>query len=153
MRLQEAIDDYLAKTGRDLFLAGEFRDWLAERPTHPLYQRFLGETQEEAARKWQVHKIRMAVAGLRITVRYEEPQRVELGRMEVREYPALHSPVETRCFGGGYQVTDPQDTVSMLNLRAEGLVALRAWLNRYGSVFGADAKPVEDMINALGADE
>jgi len=146
MNLQEALDDYLEQTGLEKVVAEDFRDWLAERPDHPLYERFLGEAQQDAARKWEVHKIRMAISGLRITVRQVEAKRHNVGGIAVKHYPAFHSPVPERQSGGGYVRTRPELKSSIANLRAEGLMELRGWLDRYGDAFGADADLIREML-------
>ena len=35
---QEIINDYLNKTGRNIIVPAEFRQWLSTQPDHPMYK-------------------------------------------------------------------------------------------------------------------
>jgi hypothetical protein len=47
---QRIVDEYLQKTGRNMFVPGEFVDWLKEQPSHEAYEWFYGMDDGEAAR-------------------------------------------------------------------------------------------------------
>lgn len=134
---QEIIDDYLSKTGRNMFNAGEFIDWLEKHPEHEAYDWFFGMDDAEAARQHRIHLARRMASGLRIVAK-EEVSEARVVQITEREYPAYISPVADRKSGGGYQRFDPTDADAMAELRRQGAVALRSWLDRYGGAFADD---------------
>lgn len=131
---QRIIDEYLAATGRNLFVPGEFIDWLAGNPEHEAYDWFYSKTDEEAAREWRIGLARGMAAGLRIEVKTEEVK-ASVTSITVREYPAYVSPVAGRKDGGGYIPFNPSDADAVAELRRQGAVALQSWLARYRGAF------------------
>ena len=136
-RRQAIIDGYLADTGRNVFEPGEFIDWLSERPDHEAYAWFFAKDDATAAREYRIELARRMAAGLRITVRVEQPTESKTVRIAERSYPAFISPVSGRRGGGGYQPFDPNDPASLEELRRQGLVALASWVERYAGAFEA----------------
>lgn len=132
---QRIIDGYLAETGRNLFIASEFIDWLADKPKHAAYPLFYGRDDASAAREWRIDLARRMASGLRITVTTQETGKNKVVHITTREYPAYVSPMAHRRQGGGYQVVDPKDLAVIDEIRRQGCVALKSWLNRYRGVF------------------
>lgn len=148
---QRIIDGYLAETGRNMFIPGEFVDWLADKPSHPAYRIFFDKTDEEAAREHRIGLARRMAAGLRITV-HSETKTAQVVHVVTREYPALISPVGGRSIGGGYMPFDPSDPAAMAEIRRQACTALQSWLNRYRGVaesVGLDLHAVEETCRGL----
>lgn len=136
---QRIIDGYLGKTGRNLFIPCEFIDWLSGQPDHEAHEWFFGKSDAETAREHRIWMARKMANGLRITAEVSTaPAKGNVVSVSVREFPAFVSPMASRRDGGGYQPFDPKDAVAMAELRRQGAVALRSWLNRYGGAFAAD---------------
>lgn len=146
---QRIIDGYLAQSGRNLFIPGEFIDWLSGQPDHEAYEWFFGMDDAAAAREHRIAMARRMASGLRITAKIEE-QQSSVVQIAVREYPAFVSPVATRKSGGGYEPFDPQDDAARAELRRQGQVALQSWLNRYAGVFADVDLTVIEQIAADG---
>lgn len=149
---QQVIDDYLAASGNNVFHAAEFVDWLADNPDHEAYDWFYGTDDATAAREYRVNLARRMASGLRIVARIEETKS-NVVHVTVREYPAYVSPMDRRNDGGGYNRFDPHDPADMAELRKQGAIAMRTWLNRYRGAFeaeGVDLLPF-DEIAALAA--
>lgn len=150
---QRIVDGYLAQSGSNMFVPGEFIDWLAEQPDHEAYEWFFGSGDEAAAREHRILLARQMANGLRITARVSAaPHRSSVVSVAVREFPALVSPVSGRKDGGGYVAFDPQDPVAVAELRRQGAQALRAWLARYRGVAemgGFDVSPIEEIAADL----
>jgi hypothetical protein len=146
---QAIIDGYLAATGRNMFNASEFIDWLAGRPDHEAYEWFYGMDDATAAREHRIALARSMASGLRITAEVQEtPPASAPVKVEVREFPALVSPVAGRKDGGGYQPFNPDDPEMVAELRRQGAQALRSWLARYRGVadlIGVDVAPIEEI--------
>ena len=68
---QRIIDAYLAETGRNMFVAPEFVDWLADQPDHEMYDAFYGMSDTEAARQHRIGLARRMASGLWIVARQE----------------------------------------------------------------------------------
>ena len=142
---QRIIDGYLAASGRNMFIPGEFIDWLAGQPEHEAYPWFFAMDDASAAREHRIAMARRMASGLRITARVEETKS-SVVQIAVREYPAYVSPVESRKSGGGYVSFDPADKGDMAELRRQGITALRSWLNRYRGAFeGVDLSMIEEI--------
>ncbi|WP_422073876.1 hypothetical protein [Tranquillimonas rosea] len=142
---QRIIDGYLAATGRNLFNAAEFIDWLAGQPDHEAYDWFFGQDDATAAREYRIGLARRMASGLRIAAKEELAAR-NVVHVSTREYPAYMSPVAGRKHGGGYERFDPKDTGQLEELRAQGATALRSWLARYKAAMedgGIDVSPIE----------
>lgn len=153
-RRQEIINGYLADTGCNVFDPGDFVDWLSDQPEHEAYSWFFAKDDAAAAREYRIELARRMAAGLRITVRVEQPTRGKAVRLAERSYPAFISPVSGRRSGGGYQPFCPNDPASMDELRRQGLVSLASWIERYAGVFeasGVDCDPIR-QIAAASAD-
>lgn len=131
---QRIIDDYLAQTGRPLFIPGEFVDWLEGKPEHEAYKWFFGMGDATAAREHRIAMARRMAGGLRITVRKQDVKSAVV-LVTQREFPAFISPMSTRRSGGGYSPFDPEDAGDMAKLQHEAAVAMQSWLNRYGGAF------------------
>lgn len=131
---QKIIDGYLAQSGRNMFVPGEFVDWLAGKPEHEAYGLFFGMGDATAAREHRIALARRMASGLRITVEIQQTKS-SVVQIAVREYPAFFSPVASRSSGGGYERFDPNDKAAMAELRRQGQVALQSWLNRYAGAF------------------
>lgn len=148
---QRIIDGYLAATGRNMFIPGEFIDWLAGQPEHEAYDIFYGMDDASAAREHRIALARRMAGGLRITARVEEKS-ASVVQVAVREYPAYVSPVANRKDGGGYTSFDPNDGNDMAELRRQGSVALRSWLNRYRGAFkDMDLSVIEEIAANEGS--
>lgn len=152
---QRIIDGYLAETGRNMFHAGEFIDWLAEKPDHVAYPWFFAKDDAEAAREWRIQMARQMVAGLRIVAKVSEaPSEAKPVNVTVREFPAFLSPGAMRKFGGGYTPFDPADAGDMAELRRQGLMALHSWLKRYRGAFAeAEVAQIAGLIAEIEAAE
>lgn len=147
---QRIIDGYLAESGRNMFVAGEFIDWLAEQPEHEAYELFYGQDDADAARQHRIGLARRMASGLRIVARTEET-RAKVVHVITREYPAYVSPMAGRRGGGGYERTDPEDPAHLAELRRQGATALRGWLARYRGAFehgGVDLAAIEEIASS-----
>ena len=142
---QRIIDDYLNETGRNLFVASEFIDWLEGQPDHEAHEWFFGMGDAEAARQHRIALARRMASGLRIVAKVETKQ-ARVVQITEREYPAYVSPVAGRKHGGGYERFDPNDGASMAELRRQGQTALQSWLDRYRGAFAdADLTALEEI--------
>lgn len=144
-RRQAIIDGYLAETGRNLFNAAEFIDWLEGQPDHEAHPWFFGMDDATAARQHRIALARRMASGLRIQAKVETKE-ARVVQITEREYPAYVSPVAGRKHGGGYERFDPQDKESMAELQRQGRIALQSWLDRYGGAFAsADLTALEEI--------
>jgi hypothetical protein len=138
---QAIIDGYLNATGRNEFQPAEFIDWLERNPEHQAYEWFFGMDDAAAAREHRIAMARSMANGLRIVVAVKDTIKTALTTnvrvAEAREFPAMISPVAGRTSGGGYVQFNPDDAGMMSELRRQGAVAMRAWLNRYRGAFEA----------------
>lgn len=146
---QKIIDNYLAQSGRNLFIPGEFIDWLAGEPEHEAYEWFFGMDDATAAREHRIAMARRMASGLRITAEIKQAKS-SVVQIAVREYPAFVSPVASRKSGGGYEPFDPKDKAAMAELRRQGQVALQSWFNRYAGAFADVDLTVIEQIAAEG---
>lgn len=152
---QKIIDGYLSETGRNMFIPGEFIDWLSGKPEHEAYSIFFGTSDEAAARQYRIDLARRMASGLRIVARSEPSKQSKVVQITTREYPAYVSPVAGRKDGGGYQPFDPSDAASMSELQSQAAGALRGWLTRYrgaAEAAGADVTPIEEIVEHLSRD-
>ena len=150
---QRIIDGYLAQTGRNLFVPSEFIDWLSGEPGHEAYEWFFSKSDAETAREHRIWMARRMANGLRIQAEVSTtPKKGNVVSVAVREFPAYVSPVASRRDGGGYQPFDPNDGQSMEELRRQGAVAMRSWLNRYGGAFADHDLRALEKIAAAAAD-
>ena len=133
---QRIIDSYLSETGRNMFVPGEFIDWLADNEDHEAYEWFFAKDDASAAREYRIGLARQMASGLRIVVEVSTaPAAGSVVQITVREFPAFVSPVASRKSGGGYEPFDPNDPAAMAEFRRQGAVALGSWLARYGGAF------------------
>jgi hypothetical protein len=149
---QRIIDDYLAATGRNMFVAGEFIDWLQGHPDHEAYEWFFGMDDETAAREHRIALARRMASGLRIVVQSQPQQEANVVHITTREYPAFVSPMAGRKDGGGYSPFNPDDAALMAELRVQGAQALTSWLSRYRGAaenYGVDVSAIEQIAIAL----
>lgn len=133
---QAIIDGYLNETGRNLFIPGEFIDWLQDQPDNPAYPWFFAMDDEAAARSYRVDLARRMASGLRIVAKHETAEAKSV-TVTTREFPAYISPMSGRKSGGGYTPFDPGNSDAMDELRRQGAAALRSWLVRYRGAFEA----------------
>lgn len=152
-RRQAIIDGYLAETGANMFVPGEFVDWLKDRPDHEAYPWFYAKDDAAAAREYRIELARKMAAGLRITAHVEQPTDGRVVRIVERSYPAFISPVAGRRSGGGYQPVDAGNAAVMDEVRRQGLAALATWLDRYAGAFeaaGYDLTPIKEIAARKG---
>ena len=153
---QRLIDGDLAETGRNMFLAGEFVDWLADRPDHEAYPIIYGADDDKAAREYRIGIARRLASGLRIVATFSTPpDKGGVVRVVSREFPALISAVAGRKAGGGYEVFDPESPEAKAELMRQGAQALRSWLARYRGVagdLGIDLSAIEEIVAAMSGD-
>lgn len=148
---QAIIDDYLATTGRNMFVASEFIDWLEGQPDHEAHPWFFSTDDATAAREYRIGLARRMASGLRIVVK-DEGTKSSVVSLSVREYPAYVSPVAGRKSGGGYEPFNPSDSAAMQELQRQGATVLRSWLARYrgaASDAGVDVSAIEEIAVAL----
>lgn len=153
---QQIIDGYLNSTGRNVFVAAEFVDWLGGQPDHPAYEWFYGADDAKLAREHRIDMARRWASGLRITVQTSGTDRSGIVTITTREYLALVSPIANRKSGGGYYNFDVDDPLAVAELRRQGAQALLAWLGRYRGVCelgGMDLTPIEEIAATLQGDE
>ena len=146
---QRIVDEYLQATGRNMFVPGEFVDWLGGQPEHEAYGWFYGLDDTEAARQYRIDLARRMASGLRLVVSDVE---AETRTIVVREYPAYISPVAARREGGGYAPFDPRSEIDQAELRRQAAVSLTSWLNRFRGCaenVGLDMEPLERVAAAL----
>lgn len=147
---QAIIDGYLAETGANMFVPGDFVDWLQGRPDHEAYEWFFGTGDADAAREHRILMARRMANGLRIVAKVSGVANTGGAvRVEVREFPAFVSPIGGRKAGGGYLAFDPKDEAAITELRRQGVSALRAWLARYRGAFevsGVSVLAVEEIV-------
>jgi hypothetical protein len=146
---QRIVDEYLQATGRNMFVPGEFVDWLADQPEHEAYEWFYALEDSEAARQYRIDLARRMASGLRIVVSDTD---AVTSTIVVREYPAYVSPVAARKMGGGYAPFDPRSEIDQAELRRQAATSLAAWLNRYRGCaenIGLDVGPLEAVAVVL----
>jgi len=146
---QRIVDGYLQATGRNMFVPGEFVDWLGGQPEHEAYEWFYALDDTEAARQYRIDLARRMASGLRIVVTDTE---AATSTIVVREYPAYVSPVAGRKEGGGYAPFDPRSEIDQAELRHQAAVSLSSWLNRFRGCaenVGLDMGPLEKVAVAL----
>lgn len=149
---QRIIDGYLAETGRNMFIAPEFIDWLQDQPENEAYPLFFGQDDAEAARQHRIDLARRMASGLRIVATINAPETSTVVQITTREFPAYVSPMSGRRSGGGYAPFDPEDGAAMTELQDQGAQALRSWLARYrgaAEAAGVDLSPVEEIVAQL----
>jgi hypothetical protein len=152
---QRIIDGYLAATGRNMFVAPEFIDWLQGQPENEAYPLFFGVDDAEAARQHRIDLARRMASGLRIVATVNAPEAASVVQITTREYPAYVSPMSGRRNGGGYAPFDPEDGDAMAELQSQGAQALRSWLARYrgaAEAAGVDVTPIEEIVAQLSRD-
>ena len=147
---QRIIDGYLSETGRNMFVPGEFIDWLADNQDHEAHPWFFAKDDASAARVYRIGLARQMASGLRVVAEVSTTQ-AKVVQIVVREFPAYVSPVASRKSGGGYEPFDPKDEAAMAELRRQGAVALQSWLRRYRGAFeGVDLSAVEEIAASEG---
>lgn len=153
---QRILDGYLAATGRNMFIAGEFIDWLADQPENEAYELFFGMDDEDAARQHRIDLARRMASGLRIVATVSTtPDKGIVVQITTREFPAYVSPMAGRKSGGGYEPFDPESGEAMAELQAQGAQSLRAWLARYrgaAEIAGVNVTPIEEIVAQLSRD-
>lgn len=151
---QKWIDEYLSASGRNLFIPGEFVDWLSERQDHPAYPLVFGKDDNAAAREYRIDLVRRMASGLRITVTTSTTNESSVVSITTREYPSLISPVSGRQNGGGYVAYDATDSAVVSEFMTQGINSLRTWLLRYRGVFeeaGHDLSVIDEIVRSADA--
>jgi len=152
---QKIIDDYLQRTGQNLFVAAQFVDWLSGKKDHIAYSWFYGMSDESAAREHRVSLARSMASGLRVTASFSTaPSQAKSVSVRSSDYPAMISPMSMRTNGGGYIQFDPKDPKSMVEFRNEAAMMLRSWIKRYRVALddaGIDAEALKNMAESLDA--
>jgi hypothetical protein len=152
---QRIIDDYLQKTGANMFVPTDFVDWLSTQPEHEAYPAFYGMDDAEAARQHRIHMARQLASGLRIVAKTEDVEGSVVS-IRVTEYPAYISPISKRRDGGGYEPFDPSDDNAQAELRRQAGSSLAAWLARFRGCaenVGLDMTPLESIVHVLRDDK
>ena len=146
-RRQRIIDNYLAESGANAFVASEFIDWLSGHPEHEAYSAFFSISDEEAARAYRIEMARRFVRGLRITVS-EQKVEGEDRSISVRmvEAPRYVSPVANRHEGGGYVPYDPGSPADVAELRRQATGQLRSWYRRHESALNASEQELATKL-------
>ena len=148
---QQIIDDYMAATGRNMYVPGEFVSWLSGQPEHPAYAVFFSISDEEAAHKHREHMAREWASGLRFVVKSIEVQPASKMAFTVQA-PLMISPISQRKNGGGYVYFDTNDDDHMASFRKEAADALAAFVRRYELALvnsGVNVDNLRDAIEAL----
>tara|TARA_A100001391_G_scaffold199851_1_gene183528 strand:- start:807 stop:1325 length:519 start_codon:yes stop_codon:yes gene_type:complete len=154
---QDIIDDYLNKTGRNIYVPSEFVDWLRDNPDHKVYNLFFGASDEEMADKHRESMARQFVTGLRIKINISEipePSKIENLKVEVVDVPSLISPINNRANGGGYVSVDVKETDTMTELALQALRDLKSWQKRYlgtCSLLNVDVSEIDRILEELKA--
>lgn len=150
---QRIIDAYLSETGKNMFVPGEFIDWLSEQPEHEAYDWFFGISDFVAAREHRIALARQMASGLRITMQASKaPEKGSVVSLTVREYPAYVSPMAGRKSGGGYERFDPEDANALAELQRQAVTSLNSWLRRYeGAISGSgvDVTPIKEIVSQI----
>lgn len=150
---QRIIDAYLSETGKNMFVAGEFIDWLSGQKDHEAYEWFFGTSDFVAAREHRIALARRMASGLRITMKSSEaPEKGSVVSLTVREYPAYVSPMAGRKSGGGYERFDPEDTAALAELQRQAVTSLNSWLRRYEGAIsegGVDVTPIKEIVSQI----
>ena len=148
---QRIIDEYLSGTGINMFVPGEFIDWLSGQPDHEAYPWFFTKSDTEAAREYRIGLARQMASGLRITMQASDAKG-SVVNLIVREYPAYVSPMAGRKGGGGYERFDPQDDAALAELKRQAATSLNSWLRRYAGAMeesGVDVTPIKEIVSQI----
>lgn len=152
---QQIIDEYLADTGRNVFIPREFIEYLQDKPDHNAHASFYNVSEAELAMQAREDIARKWARGLRLTltieVKHPDPKVSVVNIVQV-EAPRLFSPMQGRSNGGGYVVLDAHDTTQQQQFKNEAANALRSFLRRYGlplAQSGVDQSRITTIIAAL----
>ena len=152
---QQIIDEYLADTGRNVFIPREFLEYLQDKPDHNAHASFYNVSEAELAMQAREDIARKWARGLRLTltieVKHPDPKISVVNIVQV-EAPRLFSPMQGRSNGGGYVVLDAHDTTQQQQFKNEAANALRSFLRRYGlplAQSGVDQSRITTIIAAL----
>jgi hypothetical protein len=153
---QKVIDDYLNQTGRNMFIPGEFLEWLQDKNDHQCWAVFYGQSDADAAQEHRKQMVRQWVSGLRLKVSVETSAETKGAEVRVTEYsvPAMLSPMTLRKLGGGYYVTNSDDPSHIAELAEQAATSLESWLSRHGGVAeikGCDLAAIKEIVGQLRA--
>ena len=100
---QQIIDEYLADTGRNVFIPREFLEYLQDKPEHNAHASFYNVSEAELAMQAREDIARKWARGLRLTltieVKHPDPKVSVVNIVQV-EAPRLFSPMQGRSNGG-----------------------------------------------------
>lgn len=122
-------------------------------PDHPAYEWFEWN-DADAAHAYRVEQARAFARDLRVTFTIEEVGRGRSITVRQVTMPMVVSPIEGRKDGGGYLLSDPDDSSHMAEHCRQAAVALTAWIERYqAAVFsaGISLSSIEGAVKKLEA--
>jgi hypothetical protein len=154
-RRQEIVDEYLAESGANQYVAEEFVEWLSGRPEHPAYGWFQWDDGKAGA-AYRAQQARQFVNGLRVSFETESVSRGGAVKVSMHTMPAMISPLEGRRSGGGYVPLSGDDPTSMDAYCDEAARALDAWCRRYESAVahrGGNVNAARKLIALLAPKE
>ena len=145
---QKIVRDFTDRHGGTFDPEAFVSEVRAKGEAHPAFDWFEWDN-DAAAHQYRVDQAREFVRDLRVSFSVEVVGR--RGAITIREVeaPFAFSPLGARRGGGGYILTDPTDEEHLIELRRQAARDLRAWVDRYQSVLGADAAGFERAAIAL----
>lgn len=122
-------------------------------PEHPAY-RWFDWHDARAAHRYRIEQAREFARGLTVVFSVEEARPEQRFRVSQREAPFVHSRLDGRARGGGYEITDPDNPEHMAELCRQAGQTLRWFSRRYAVAIervGGDAAALEALARALEA--
>jgi hypothetical protein len=154
---QEIMNDYLNKTGRNIIVPVEFRNWLSTQPDHPMYG-VLEWDEKKAALQHQLQQIRQFFSGCKIAVQYRDipsetidySKAVVVEETKVIKFPSYISPIDNRAQGGGYHKFDLDNPETVSELCRQASRELNAWIKRYEGICTVKSIDI-DSLNEISS--